>query len=89
MDVEEVVAFIVGGVVLAWAFRSAAFAFSGGDSSGLHEVAPPAEEQSLPSADDLEARYQRRHRFHQMALYLAGLGVTGAIVAMLVGSALA
>lgn len=89
MDVEEVVAFIVGGLVMAWAFRSAAFAFSGGDTSGLHEVAPPSEERAMPSAEDLEARYQRSHRFNQLVLYLAGLGVTGAIVALLVGAALA
>lgn len=87
--VLEVIAFIVGGLVMLWAFRSAAFAFSGGDSAGLHEVAPPAKEQSMPTADDLEARYQRRHQFHQLALYVAGIGVTGAIVAMLVGSWLA
>jgi len=85
----EVIAFIVGGLVMAWAFRSAAFAFSGGSESGLHEVAPPSEQPAVPSSEDLEARYQRGHRFNQLVLYVAGLGVTGAIVAMLVGAALA
>jgi hypothetical protein len=89
MGVEEVVAFVFAGFVMLWAFRSAAFAFGGGSEAGLHEVAPPSEEQAMPSADDLEAHYQRRHRFHQLVLYLAGLGVTAAIVAMLVGSLLA
>lgn len=87
--VVEVIAFVFGALVMVWAFRSAAFAFSGGEAAGLHEVAPPSEEQSMPTADDLEARYQRRHRFHQLVLYVAGVGVTGAIVAMLIGSVLA
>lgn len=87
--VEEVVAFVFGALVMVWAFRSAAFAFNGGQQAGLHEVAPPSEEQAMPTPDELEARYQRTHRMHQALLYLAGLGVVGAIVAMLVGSALA
>jgi len=86
MQVEEVVAFIFAALVMAWAFRSAAFAFSGGSQSGLHELAPPTEEQAMPSAEDLEARYQRTHRVHQALLYLTGLAVTGAIVALLIGA---
>ena len=87
--VEEVVAFVFGGLVMVWAFRSAAFAFSGGDQAGLHEVAPPAEEAAMPTEEELEARYERTHRMHQALLYLVSFGVTGAIVAMLVGAAVA
>ena len=89
MEADELIAFIFAGLVMAWAFRSAAFAFSGGDRAGLHEPAPPTEEQAMPSAGDLETSYQRRHRFHQLVLYVTGLAVTGAIVAMLVGAAVA
>jgi hypothetical protein len=87
--VVEVIAFAFGALLMLWAFRSAAFAFSGGQHAGLHEVAPPSEEAAMPTPDELEARYQRTHRMHQAMLYLAGLGVVGAIVALLVGSALA
>ena len=89
MEADEVIAFIFAGLLMAWAFRSAAYAFSGGTGAGLHEVAPPIEEQTAPSPEDLEASYQRRHRFHQLSLYVAGFAVTGAIIAMLIGSLVA
>ena len=87
--VVEVIAFLFGGLVMAWAFRSAAYAFSGGSQAGMHEVAPPSEEAAMPTAEEIEARYQRTHRVHQAMLYLAGLAVTAAIVLLLIGSLVA
>jgi hypothetical protein len=87
--VEEVIAFVLAGLVMAWAFRSAAFAFSGGDRSGLHEVAPPPEEAAMPTAEEIEARYQRHHRVHQAVISLASLGVAAALVALLIGALVA
>ena len=87
--VLEVIAFAFGALVMVWAFASAGFAFSGGQHAGLHEVAPPTEEESMPSPEELEARYQRTHRMHQGLLFLASLGVLAAIVAMLVGALVA
>ncbi len=89
MEVDEVIAFIFGGLVMVWAFRSAAFAFGGGESSGLHEVAPPSEEKAPPTSEELRARDQRSHRRNQFALYVAGLVVSGALVAMLIGALVA
>ena len=89
MEVDQAIAFIFGGLVMVWAFRSAAFAFGGGETAGMHEVAPPAEEETGPSEAEVEAKYQRTHRMHQGLLYLAGIVVTAAIVGMLVGSLLA
>ncbi|MDA0353050.1 MAG: hypothetical protein O3A10_12675 [Chloroflexi bacterium] len=87
--VVEVIAFVFAAVVMVWAFRSAAFAFGGGEQAGLHTIAPISEEAAMPTPDELEAKYQRTHRMHQAVLYLAGVGVVGAIVAMLAGSLLA
>ena len=89
MDVDEAIAFIFAGLVMLWAFRSAAFAFSGGSHAGLHDTAPPTEEEAMPTAEDLERRHQRTHRFHQAVLYVTGLAVTGAIIAMLIGALVA
>ena len=87
--VVEVIAFVFGALVMAWAFRSAAFAFSGGQQAGLHEVAPPTEEAAMPTPEELEARYQRTHRVHQVLLGLASFAVLGAITALLVGALVA
>ncbi len=99
-EVVEVIAFIVGGLVLAWGFRSLAFAVSGGERSGMHELGAPSEASSADSDSDeppepaeaeaAEAtRAARTHRMHQVANYALSLAAMGALVAMLVGAALA
>lgn len=94
-EIAEVVAFIVGGLVLVWGFRSLAFASSGGERSGRHEVGrplmnPSADADDEPESDVAEAASAaRRHRFHQVANYTLSLAAMGALVAMLVGAWLA
>jgi hypothetical protein len=87
--VEEVIVFVLAGLVMLWAFRSAAFAFNGGDRSGLHEVASPSEAAAMLTAEEIEARYQRHHRVHQAGIFLASLGVAAALVALLIGALVA
>ena len=87
--VQEVAAFVVGGLVLAWAFRSAAYAFSGDDESGLHELAAPPNEAVMPSEADLEKRRRRSMMFNQLVIGAASLGVLAALVAIFVGAAVA
>jgi hypothetical protein len=84
--VIEVIAFIVGGVIMAWAFRSAAYAFSGTQWSGIAETAPPVEEEAMPSPEQTESSYRRRERVYQAMLYLLAFGVIGAFVLMAVGA---
>jgi len=84
--VEEVIAFVLAGLVMVWAFNAAAFAFSGSAGSGLHEVAPPPKEASMPSTADVEARDRRRRRLHQGLLYLVSFGVMAAFVGLLIGT---
>jgi hypothetical protein len=93
--IAEVVAFIVGGLVLAWGFRSLAFASSGDERSGRHEVGRSLVSPSADVDDELEseateaASAARRHRFHQAANYTLSLSAMGALAAMLVGAYLA
>ena len=93
--VIEVIAFIVGGLVLTWGLRSAAFAFSGGEQSGRHEVGRPSMGSSggseeAPEADaPVAAKSARTQRFHQAVNYALSLAAMGALVAMLVGAWLA
>ncbi len=87
--VVELIAFAFAALVMTGAFRSAAFAFSGTDRSGLHALAQDADGITMLSAEELDSRYQRRHRMQQAALYLAALGVTAALTAMIVGALLA
>ena len=86
--VEEVIAFVFAAVVMAWAFRSAAFAFSGTERAGLHELAASAVEAML-TAEELDVQDQRRQRVQQGLVLLAALGLAGALVALLIGALLA
>lgn len=95
--VVEVIAFIVGGLVLAWGFRSLAFASSGGDRSGLHElgrasVAATGGSEDVPEpeeAAEVVVKSARTQRFHQAANYVLSLAAMGALAAMLIGAYLA
>ena len=86
MGVEEVVAFVVAAVVMLWAFNAAAFAFSGSARSGLHELAPPPKEPTMPDPAKLEARDRRRRRMYQGLLYLVSFGVMAAFAGLLIGT---
>ncbi len=86
MGAQEVIAFIVAGVVMLWAFNAAAFAFSGGSSSGLHEVAPPPKEPTMPDPAKVAARDRRRRRMYQGLLYLVSFGVMAAFAGLLIGT---
>ena len=94
-EIAEVVAFILGGLVLVWGFRSLAFASSGGERSGLHELGAPSEASSSESDDapepdaDAVAEAAGIPRMHQVANYTLSLAAMGALVAMLVGAYLA
>ncbi len=85
----EVIAFIFGGLVLIWAFRSAAFAFSGGERSGRHELAPaPAAERPTPPEEvrrRAATREAARHRIYRLMNFGLSLAALAALVAMLVG----
>ena len=83
----EVIAFIFGGLVLIWAFRSAAFAFSGGERSGRHELAPAAERPTPPEEVRRRAatREAARHRIYRLMNFGLSLAALAALVAMLVG----
>lgn len=87
--VEEVVAFTFAAVVMLWAFRSAAYAFSGSERSGRHELAPGTQEAAMPDPEQSPPSDAPHQRVYQALLYLLALGVLGAMVAMLVGSLLA
>jgi hypothetical protein len=84
--VEEVIAFAIAAVVMLWAFNAAAFAFSGSAGSGLHELAPPPKEASMPSTADIEGRDRRRRRVYQGLLYLISFGVMAAFAGLLIGT---
>lgn len=99
-EVLEVIMFVIGGLVLVWAFRSLAFASSGGERSGMHELGAPsvgsnADSEAAPEPEPEEvaaaeaASYQRRHRFHQLANYALSMAAMAALTAMLIGAWLA
>lgn len=97
-EISEVVAFIVGGLVLAWGFRSLAFASSGGERAGMPEIVLPARESTPesdeePDADEAAAAAvasrQRQFRFHQLVNYALSLAALAALTAMLIGAWLA
>ena len=87
MGVAQAIPFAVGALVLLWAAASGAMAFSGGESSGLHHVAPPpapaptAEQRALLGA----RRAQRRDAVGRVLNYALACTVLGATVAMIVG----
>lgn len=86
--VIEVIAFIVGGLIVAWGFASASLAFGGGQHAGLHEVAPAATE-SGPSEEQRARRARMRTRVNQALLYGLSLGVLAAFVLMVWGALVA
>lgn len=97
MDVDavaRVVAFVLGGLVLLWGFRSLAFASSGGERSGMPEVVLPArptpEGEEEPDLDEVAAAAaasrRRQFRFHQLANYVLSLAALAALTAMLIGA---
>ncbi len=87
MDLTQVIPFVVGVVVLLWAAASAAMAFSGGPSSGLHRLAPPPR-PALTSAQD-SARALRRATRDRILNYALALIVACAFVALVFGTLLA
>ncbi|MBT5773944.1 MAG: hypothetical protein HOH95_06160 [Dehalococcoidia bacterium] len=98
--VAEVIAFILGGLVLLWGFRSLAFASSGGDGSGLHELGTASVGASGGSEDAPEAGEEAAtevavvksagtQRLHQVANYVLSLAAMAALAAMLIGAYLA
>jgi hypothetical protein len=86
--VIEVIAFIVGGVIVAWGFASASLAFGGGQHAGLHEVAPVETERG-PSEEQRARRARMRTRVNQALLYGLSLGVLAAFVLMVWGALVA
>jgi hypothetical protein len=92
--VVEVIAFIVGGLVLAWGFRSLAFASSGGERSGMSEIVltarPTPDGEEEPDAEEVAATAaasrRRQFRFHQIANYVLSLAALAALTAMLIGA---
>ena len=83
-----------------WAFRSLAFASSGGDGAGLHElgkasVAASGGSEDAPDAEEEVAavvtgvKSAQTQRFHQMVNYVLSLAAMGALAAMLIGAYLA
>ena len=97
-DAGQVIAFVVGGLVLFWAFRSLAFASMGGERAGMHELGAPLAGSSGDSEDAPEpaevaaaeeAAYRRRERMYQLANYVLSLAAMAALTAMLIGAALA
>jgi len=87
--VIEVIAFIVGGLIVAWGFASASLAFGGGQHAGLHEVAPPAATERGPSEEQRARRARMRTRVNQALLYGLSLGVLAAFVLMVWGALVA
>lgn len=99
-DAGQVIAFVVGGLVLLWGFRSLAFASGGGERSGLHElgtasIASSGDSEDAPEPSGVEAAavaeasYRRRERMYQVANYALSLAAMAALTAMLIGAALA
>ena len=87
MDLMQAIPFAFGGLILLWAAASAAMAFSGGQSSGLHEIAPAPRAPSAEERRRVEARGLRREQqAAQIANYLLGFAVLGALCLLIVAS---
>ena len=94
----EIIAFFFGILILGVGFKFAAFAFSGGERSGLHRLAPEVkvinDEELLRLAElELNQKFERKavkqHKFNQMANYVLSIASLFALVALLVGAFLA
>ncbi|MEX2446906.1 MAG: hypothetical protein WD734_06140 [Dehalococcoidia bacterium] len=96
MTLAEAIPFAVSGVVLVWAAASAALAFAGGQASGMHHIAPPAERPAVAPRADGPPRPRRRPALRaggwmmiaRIGNYLLAFGVLGAVTLMLIGVAL-
>jgi len=93
--VVEIIAFFFGILILGVAFKFAAFAFSGGERSGLHRLAPEIkdinDEELLQLAElelnqEIQNKAIKQHKFNQMANYILSIASMFALVALLVGA---
>ena len=91
----EIIAFFFGILILGVGFKFAAFAFSGGERSGLHRLAPEIkdinDEELLQLAElelnqEIQKKAIKQHKFNQMANYILSIASMFALVALLVGA---
>lgn len=91
----EVIAFFFGILILSVGFKFAAFAFSGGERSGLHQLAPQVkvindeellELVELESIQKFERKIIRQHQLDQVANYTLSIAALVALIALLVGA---
>tara|TARA_Y100000588_G_scaffold246366_1_gene260723 strand:- start:1955 stop:2221 length:267 start_codon:yes stop_codon:yes gene_type:complete len=87
--VQELIAFLFSALVMIWAFRSAAFAFSGTARSGLHEVVKRRQEEIMLTSEQLAFLYQRDNAAQQRLVYAASVVVSGSLGALLIAASLA
>ena len=94
----EIIAFFFGILILGVGFKFAAFAFSGGERSGLDRVAPEVKvinDEELLQLAELELNQEiknkaiKQHKFNQMANYVLSIASLFALLALLVGAFLA
>ena len=94
----EIVAFFFGILILSVGFKFAAFAFSGGERSGLHRLAPVVKvinDEELLQLVELELNQEtenkaiKQHKLNQMANYVLSIASLFELVALLVGAFLA
>ena len=95
----EIIAFFFGILILGVGFKFAAFAFSGGERSGLHRLAPEKakvinDEELLQLAElelnqEIKNKAIKQHKFNQMANYVLSIASLFALLALLVGAFLA
>ena len=85
----EVIAFFFGILILSVGFKFAAFAFSGGERSGLHQLAPQVKvinDEELLELVELERKIIRQHQLDQVANYTLSIAALVALIALLVGA---
>ena len=91
----EIIAFFFGILILGVGFKFASFAFSGGERSGLHRLAPEIkdinDEELLQLAElelnqEIQKKAIKQHKFNQMANYILSIASMFALVALLVGA---
>ena len=92
---REIIAFFFVILILSVAFKFAACAFSGGERSGLHRLAPEIkdinDEELLQLAElelnqEIQNKAIKQHKFNQMANYILSIASMFALVALLVGA---
>ena len=85
----EVIAFFFGILILSVGFKFAAFAFSGGERSGLHQLAPQVKvinDEELLELVEFERKIIRQHQLDQVANYTLSIAALVALIALLVGA---